>query len=78
MEPICWLGIAGAIAIGAAICGMLKGSCKGGNSSCGCETKEESAVNKESSPVKESTTPVSGPVSGIDDKKEKAINDLIQ
>jgi len=79
MEPICWLGIAGAIAIGAAICSMFKGPCK--HSSCNCddtkkEIKEvnESPVVKDSTQVKESTAPSTG----IDEKKEKAINDLIK
>ena len=66
MEPVCWAGIVGIIAIGAVIGGFFKGSCK--NSSCGCGAKEDSTKVKESS--------ASG--TGVDEKKEKAINDLIK
>ena len=80
MEPVCWLGIAGIIGIGAALYGMLtKGSSCSGNT-CDCATKKETPVQEstevnDSSEVKESKT---APVTGIDERKEKAINDLIK
>lgn len=68
MEPICWAGLVGVIAITAAVVSMLKGS-------CGCESKKEApAVKEPTTQAKQS----SAPVTGIDDKKEKAINDLIK
>ena len=75
MEPICWLGLVGIAAAGAAIFGLLtKGSsCKGPDSSCGCGSKKEAPVANETPVSKESSTTVPG----IDEKKEKAINDLI-
>ena len=59
MEPICWAGIVGVIAIAAAIGSMLKGPCK---------TKKETPPTVDNSPV----------ASGVDENKEKAINDLIK
>jgi hypothetical protein len=78
MEPICWAGLVGVIAIAAAIGGLLKGSCK--HSSCDCDTKKESGVVNESPVAKDSTSvkESTSPVTGIDAKKEKAINDLIK
>ena len=68
MEPICWLGLAGIAGITAALCGIFSKSCKGSGSTCGCGTKKDTTQASESS----------APVSGIDDKKETAINDLIK
>ena len=73
MEPVCWAGIVGIVAIAAIIGGYFKGSCKNsgsseGGSSCGCQSKKEELQAKQSS----------APAAGIDDKKEKAINDLIK
>jgi len=68
MEPICWLGLAGIAGITAALCGIFSKSCKNSGSTCDCASKKDTAQGKESS----------APVSGIDDKKEKAINDLIK
>ncbi len=69
MEPICWLGIAGIVGITAALCGMFSKSCKGSGSSCGCESKKD---------IEQPTPKSSSTGTGIDDKKEKAINDLIK
>ena len=66
MEPICWTGIVGIVAIGAVICSFFKDPCKNHSSSCGCDSKKDSTQSKETS--------IS--VLGIDDKKEKEINDL--
>jgi hypothetical protein len=63
MEPICWAGLVGIVAIAAAIGGLLKGSCKNSVSSCGCGSKQETPVAKDPN---------------VDEKKEKAIDDLIK
>jgi len=69
MEPICWAGIVGVVAIAAVIGSFFKGSCKNSNgSSCGCGSKAQPTQSKEKGSL----------ASGIDDKKEKAINDLIK
>lgn len=73
MEPVCWLGIAGVVGIAVALCGMFSKSCKGSDSSCGCGTKTDVPQAKDSAASK-----VSNVSSGIDEKKEKAINDLIK
>jgi len=65
MEPVCWLGIAGVVGIAAALCGIFSKSCKG---SCDCNTKNEQPQAQQSGK----------PAAGIDEKKEKAINDLIK
>lgn len=60
MEPVCWAGIAGVIAIAVAVGSLFKGSCKHSESSCGCHTQKKEDV----------------PGSPVDAKKEKAIDDL--
>ena len=79
MEPICWAGLVGVIAITAAVVGLFKGTCQNANSSgcgttCDCDSKKSSTVVKDSTQVKENN--VSAP--GVDESKEKAINDLLK
>ena len=72
MEPVCWAGIVGIVAIAAAIGGLFKGSCKSSSSS-GCGSCNRSS-KKESSTLQEGAAPGAG----LDEKKERAIDDLIK